>query len=270
MTELSGITASRLNPDIYWTHNDSGDSPRLFAIDGTGRRVGTIAIANATAVDWEDIASFTLDGESWLLIADVGDNFAVRHNLKLYFVREPDLSQLSPDAVSVVNAEVVQPLSFVDGPRDCEGVTVCPRSRKIMMISKRTEPPVLYEVPLDLDPARSGIARVAQRVVPLSGIIPPTAAERAIPGRLGQYRSQVTAFDISTDGRRAAALTYGNIWVFERQGSEDWSQAFQRPPHRIPVRDLPQAEAVCFVPDSYDLIVTTERGDAPVQRYHAN
>lgn len=33
ISEMSGIARSRRFDDVYWIHNDSGDSARLFAID---------------------------------------------------------------------------------------------------------------------------------------------------------------------------------------------------------------------------------------------
>jgi len=34
--EMSGIVRSRWQENVWWVHNDSGDEPRLFAIDSTG------------------------------------------------------------------------------------------------------------------------------------------------------------------------------------------------------------------------------------------
>ena len=31
--EASGIAASRKNPNVLWTHNDSGDGPLLYALN---------------------------------------------------------------------------------------------------------------------------------------------------------------------------------------------------------------------------------------------
>ncbi len=36
LNEISGIARSRAYPGIWWVHNDSGDEPRLFAIDAGG------------------------------------------------------------------------------------------------------------------------------------------------------------------------------------------------------------------------------------------
>src|SRR5437016_3618567 len=55
LTELSGIAASRAQPGVYYAHNDSGDSPRIFALDGAGAELAQLCLAGATNVDWEDI-----------------------------------------------------------------------------------------------------------------------------------------------------------------------------------------------------------------------
>lgn len=270
LSELSGLAASRRTPGLYWAHNDSGDTARIFALASDGTLRGEVRVTNAVARDWEDIAAFTLDGQDWLLIADTGDNRSERTDLTLYLLPEPAAADLSPAHPLEVAATAILPMAFPEGPRDCEGVTVSPATREILLLSKRTEPPVLYTLPLVLTPSAAPRPRAtAQRVTPLADIIPPSAAERAIPGRLGEFRSQVTGFDLSTDDCAAAVLTYGNIWVYAREPGETWTATFTRAPARVPVQALPQAEAVCFPLGSHDLIVSTEAPHPPLQRYPA-
>jgi hypothetical protein len=107
---------------------------------------------------------------------------------------------------------------------------------------------------------------VAERLVPLVGIVPPTAAERAIPSRLGKYRAQVSAFDISPDNRVGAVLTYGNIYLYHRQSDETWEDAFSQAPERVPFDGLPQAESICFDGSSDTLLLSTEADQPPVLR----
>ncbi|VAX19112.1 hypothetical protein MNBD_IGNAVI01-2275, partial [hydrothermal vent metagenome] len=56
INEASGIAASRKNPGLFWTHNDSGDNARLFAFDSLGRHRGEFLLAGIQNRDWEDIA----------------------------------------------------------------------------------------------------------------------------------------------------------------------------------------------------------------------
>src|SRR6187431_486358 len=56
--ESSGLAASPCQPNVYWTHNDSGDDAFIFAMDSTGKDLGTFEVTNAHNDDWEDIASY--------------------------------------------------------------------------------------------------------------------------------------------------------------------------------------------------------------------
>jgi hypothetical protein len=92
--ELSGIVKSQSTKNVFWVHNDSGDQPRVFAIDSSGHFYRSdryenqegITIAGATNVDWEDI---TMDNKGNLVIADIGNNGNDRKDLVLYVVPEP-------------------------------------------------------------------------------------------------------------------------------------------------------------------------------------
>ncbi len=78
-TELSGLVFSRTRPDVLWTHNDSGDVPRVFALRRDGSVLGRTQITGAEAVDWEDIATGPAPGGGALLyLADIGDNARAR------------------------------------------------------------------------------------------------------------------------------------------------------------------------------------------------
>ncbi len=40
ISEASGLAASRINPGLYYTHNDSGDIGRVFALTEQGFTIG--------------------------------------------------------------------------------------------------------------------------------------------------------------------------------------------------------------------------------------
>src|SRR4051812_4643102 len=52
VNESSGIVVSRRTPGVFWTHNDSGDGPNLFATDRKGRSLASFTVTGATNVDW--------------------------------------------------------------------------------------------------------------------------------------------------------------------------------------------------------------------------
>src|SRR5688572_24824275 len=56
ITESSGLVASRQHRYVMWTHNDSGDAARVFAVGGKGR---TRAIVSLSGVRPRDIEALT-------------------------------------------------------------------------------------------------------------------------------------------------------------------------------------------------------------------
>ena len=58
--EASGLAPSRLNSEILWTVNDSGDDPILYAVSTTGADLGTLKVAGAKNRDWEDLGRSAL------------------------------------------------------------------------------------------------------------------------------------------------------------------------------------------------------------------
>ena len=56
--ESSGIVASHQNPGLYWTHNDSGGGPKLYALDAdTCETVAVLSLRGVPAKDIEAIAA---------------------------------------------------------------------------------------------------------------------------------------------------------------------------------------------------------------------
>lgn len=90
INEASGLAASRIHKNILYTHNDGGDTTRLFAVDlTTGSLVATIGISGADHYDWEDIAMGPCpDNSSCIYIADAGHSSSRKVNM-IYMVPEP-------------------------------------------------------------------------------------------------------------------------------------------------------------------------------------
>ncbi len=90
LREASGIVDSRANSNVFWVHNDSGDSARFFAINHQGALLGAFTLSGASAIDWEDAAIGPKPGGgNYLYFADIGDNPAARSSVDVYRVTEP-------------------------------------------------------------------------------------------------------------------------------------------------------------------------------------
>ena len=252
--ESSGLAVSRRMPDILWTHNDSGGAPVLFALDTAGRKRGTLRITGVKNEDWEDIASFQRDGKAWLLIADTGDNDAERKSVWLHVIEEPEASRLSPGGELSVAPAYSLRLRYEDGPRDCESVTVDPTEGAVYLLTKRDEPPRLYRVPL----ARAAGDVVAKFVGPVGELEGTTVIDTVFKRVAGKRAAWPTGLEFAADGRAAVVLTYAGPAVFERRGTEPWSDTLRRTPARLLFHGLPQAEGVCFSSDGHAIYVISE------------
>jgi hypothetical protein len=267
LVESSGLALSRRNDDLLWSHNDSGRKPRLFAFGFDGRDRGAVLVNAPQAVDWESLASFEKDGRAFLVVADTGDNMSWRRSAELLVIEEPLLSgeRFAADATAQVAWRI--PFRFEDGPRDCEALAIDPATNRALLLSKRTERPALYELSLEADTESDPEMRIARRLGDVRGIPPPTRSDVEERRWLGRYASMPTGLDISADGRYAAVVTYKDAYLFARHAGEAWEAAFGRPPQRIPLPPLPQAEGVAFGPDRRGLFVTSEKRPTPLFRF---
>ncbi|MGV1037611.1 MAG: hypothetical protein ACOYD0_11390 [Candidatus Nanopelagicales bacterium] len=122
MTEISGLATSIRHPDVLWTHNDSGDSARVFAVDSTTCKVlAEVTLAGVEAIDTEAIAmGRNAAGEPTVWVADIGDNTGSRSSVQLRSFPEP--TRLKDQTVTPKTLNVRYP----DGPHDAEGLMIDP------------------------------------------------------------------------------------------------------------------------------------------------
>lgn len=114
--ESSGLARSTLDDGLFWSHNDAGNSPHIFAFDEEGTLRGQVRVTGAELVDWEDIESGPCDGGGCLYIGDIGDNDAERDSITVYRVAEPPTGAAETDPAVALHAR------FPDGPQDAEGL----------------------------------------------------------------------------------------------------------------------------------------------------
>ena len=238
INESSGLAAGHANENVFWTHNDSGAGPKLYAFGLKGEHLAVLTVTGARSRDWEDMASFSLGRRHFLLVADVGDNASARKDCCLYVLDEP---KLRPSAkAQQVNVKPIQTIqfSYEDGPHNCESVAIDPGRRKIYLVSKNVGMSCkLYALDWPTRPGRAEL--VAKPVASLS--IPVT-----------------TAMDISPDGERMVVLTYGDAWEYARVAKEGWDAACKRKPRRIRMPRRVQGESICYGIDGKTLYLTSE------------
>ncbi len=261
--EASGLAASGLSDDVFWTHNDSGGKAELYAVHRTGRLLGAIRLRGVKAVDWEDLASFTWQGQSYLVVGDVGDNGARRRDCQLLVVAEPELSRLDPTRVLELEIAWSVPVRYPEGPLDCESLAVDAQEGFFYLLAKRMYPAALYRLPFH--PAGLPEDVYAERVGKMASIPQPSGLERLNPSTRGAYLGMATAMDFSTDRTRAVVLTYAEVLLYTKGPEQSWLQALSAAPAAVWKHDLAQAEAAGFGKGSAEIWVTTESEKKPAK-----
>lgn len=263
IVEASGIVASRKNPGVIWTHNDSGDAPRLIAISTDGKSRGVWDV-HAEALDWEDIAlgPGPRPGEDYLYIGDIGDNTASRLRIVIYRVSEPEVEDSSGGTLDRVERI---PLHFPDGARDAETLIVDPQTGDLYILARK-EPDSLrigvYRAPVSMLHADGGeLERIAE--IPRATLVP----DHPLPAGLSALAEELayvpTGGDISSDGLVIAIRTYANIWVWARESGTTLGEAFMTAPCEARSVPEPQGEAIAFSSDGGGYFTLSE-GANPV------
>jgi len=247
--ELSGLAVSRTDPTLLWGHNDTGGGLRLYRIGVHGEDLGSTRVRQAQSSDWEDIAAFDDASGPALLIADTGDNFAIRSFLTLYAVRDPGRSG-NPTLLWRLD------FRFPDGARDCEAVAVDTAAREILLVSKRDRPPRLYRLPLPQH--APGAIQTAEFLGELAPLPVATLRERLTAPIASLYAHNPTALDISRDGTTAVLVTLRHAYIYRRALATPWAQAFGQPRAVIALPPLDQTEAAALSADGRELFVGSE------------
>ncbi|HEY3481698.1 MAG TPA: hypothetical protein VGL02_22605 [Streptomyces sp.] len=228
ITESSGLAASRLHPGVYWTHNDSGDGPYVYAVDSTGKTLAKITMRGIHARDVEAI-SLGPDGD--LYVADIGDNLGGSWP-EVWIYRFPEPKQLGDRTVDVTRFTV----KYDGGPRNAEALMVHPKTGRVYIASKNEDGGGLYEGPAKLSShGVNTFRRIAE-----------------VPW--------VTDGAFSPDGSRLVLRGY--FWAIDYR----WVKGLPQKIDELDLPMQPQGEGVTFTRDGKALMYSSEGTDSKVWR----
>lgn len=255
--ELSGLAPVRGIDEAYWAINDSGNRSELFAVSSSGKELAAIKLPIAN-VDWEDLASFEVGGESWVMIADTGDNLQRRGVSSLYFFKQPDASKL-PLSLSLHHRI---DFNYEDGPKNVESVAVSVTTGQILLIAKASTNAGVYTLPLKL--TAQGRTLTASKSG-LLATLEPNADDKWWERTFAKgLLLAPTSLDISADDRLAVVGNYRHAYLFKRASGESWPEALTRKPQILLSHRMEQSESVAFSSSGNSIIVSSEGLNAPV------
>ncbi len=260
--EASGLARSQRSPETLWIINDNGAKETVHAIDHEGVRLGEFDLSNSRNKDWEDLASFRLNGLPMLMVADIGDNTAKRDKRSLYFVEEP-----KPEKKA--EAELGWRIDYVypDGPRDAEAAAVDVSTQQVLILSKRDLPPRLYGIAMQFNRDETVDARF---LGPVTTLQQPTRQDVEFAPKTKDWYWQPVGMDISADNRAAVILTYREVYYYERRAGQEWPEALNTKPVRVSLGNFENAEAIAFGDESRTVFVTGENTHSRLLRIDFN
>ncbi len=224
--EASGLASGRSNKEVLYTHNDSGGRKAVHVLGTAGKMLGEFVLRGIENRDWEDIAigKGARSKENYIYVGEIGDNRARHPSIFVYRFAEPSIESL-PEGFSIPVTLIDRiEIRYEDGARDAEALLVDPRTRDIIIITKREPQVGVYRVAYPQATDRINTA-VKIATLPLTW---------------------VTAADISPDGKKILVKTYTGIFQWKRKGKEDLSRTFSRGFEHLPYEIEPQGEAVCW------------------------
>jgi hypothetical protein len=258
--ESSGIAASRRNAGIFWTHNDSGDGPFIYAFDRQGKHRGVWRVTGAKAVDWEDMAigPGPRRGRSYLYLGDIGDNSKKRGQITVYRVAEPQVnpkgsSSTAQNPLDTEAADVIR-LKYPDGKYDAETLLIHPFTGDLYVITKVMGAPArVYK--LRAPAPKSGVSTLSY------------VGELRFPN---QFLGFITGGDISPDGRRVVICDYLGACELILPGKRGiaFDEIWKQSPLPVDIGGFPgvrrQGEAICYRADGLAILATSEGLPCPL------
>lgn len=221
--EISGMT---LYKGSFYFLVDSGGEPELYMLSKDLQLQDTITVKNASNIDWE---ALTVDAEKNFYIGDIGNNLNRRKNLRIYKFNSERSS------LDTIHIEYAQQEKFPPSKekRNFDSEALFWQDDQLHLFSKNR-----------------GRKCVKHYILPDT-----KGSYELMPTEEIRLNGMITGADISPDGSMVALLSYGKIYIFNREGEK----LYQNPLLLIETTRFGQSEAIAFISD-HELIVSNEAG----------
>ncbi|AKT42104.1 hypothetical protein [Chondromyces crocatus] len=236
LDEASGLAASAIHPNAFYTHQDAGNPAEVFIVGVNGSNLGVITLEGAASVDYEDIACAPCSSGSCVFVGDIGDNDTARATYTIY--RFPEPAAIGPNQTIAVDAF---PFTYPDGTHNAETLLVHPVTGLITVVTKVSSgPSSVYEITL---PGTPGTASTAVKV-------------GTITQRAGSPR--FTGGSVHPEARGVLLRTSTHAFFYAMDPGERVAEALQRTPCIAPVADEDQGEAIAWTADGRGYVTVGE------------
>jgi hypothetical protein len=255
LNAVSGVVASRRNPDVLWIINDISGQPYVYAVHQNGRLLGRYTLTGAESRNYEDIAlgPGPIRGMDYLYIGDIGDNAENNKHAYVYRTLEPavDPNQAAVDIIlpAVDRIKLTNP----NGSHDAETLMI-DTNGDLYIVTKRMNPAQIFLSPF---PQSTTGDNLMHYLGTLSENWKVPAGEPYFKGPTGG--------DISPSGGKILIRGYWAAYLWERNENESIGQALSRPGCPVPLSpNEPQGEGIGFDPQGQGYYTTSEGYSQPI------
>ena len=247
LAEASGMRFSVLNPQLIF-HIADGSKPQLFVTDRQGRKAKSIPL-QVTLEDTEALTLAPCQGETCVVVGDIGDNARTRSTIQLHYFRESKLLSSRGPVAPDLSVSLKYPSN--QGSQNAEALWTDPRGQ-IFLFTKVKGSAVSQLYAVD---ARSSQLRWVRSLDFL-----------ALPNRLPldpikkKNGFMISDADFNYQDQTLAVVTYQYIFEFQ-WASLNKPEPQMRLGEDFVVRALDQAlqyEGIAYLPHSKTLYVTNE------------
>lgn len=185
--ESSGIAVSALHRRVVFTHNDSGDDARFFAIGPSGGTRAVFTLDGAGSWDWEDMSPGPRDT---LWFGDIGANQLGRDYVSAFRVKEP--RTIASRNVAWTRFTFV----YDDGrSHNAEAFLVNPRTGRVFVVTKAESGAGVYRAPKKLSTTQHNVLH-----------------------RIAAAPTKITGGAFSPDGKRIVLRNWGTAFFYREFG----------------------------------------------------
>lgn len=192
----------------FWSFNDRNGAPDLYQFDTTGMLTRVLNISNATNVDWEDM---TKDAAGNIYVGDFGNNDNDRQDLVIYKIASTDVSGNS-NSVTATKIEFSYPEQTAFPPADNEAFfdveSMFSKGEFLYLLTRDRSDPFIGKTSLYRLPNTPGTYEATFVVDFFTNT--------------NKDKGQITAADLSPDGKTLAMISKEKMWLFQNISGDDF------------------------------------------------
>lgn len=238
LKEVSGLVVGRNNPDLVYMIEDKGGRNEVYVFTKNGEYKTKYIISGVANIDWEDLAiGFgPEEGKNYVYIADIGDNDAERDHVRIIRFEEPKITNGIKSSYVIGQTDILK-IRYPGGAKDAETLMLDPFTKQLLIVSKREETAVIYEVNNNLEYDKIQEAKAI-------GTLP---------------MKKMVGGDISADGKKIVIKNKKQVYYWENNGKSISKTLLTKAPKTIAAYvEEPQGESIGFDHDAKHFYTITE------------